>query len=426
MCQRNDGYLFREFSALQSIFMPIAPRKRGTAGFQPAESSAWFEPGNRLSTGLCSSRRSTPIGSLIKASLIGALIPLAGCMSLPAVRTAECGFAPGPAVTFSLDGKTAHARIDVLTYNIEGLPWPARRNRAPLLREIAQRLAAFRAGGSGPQIIVFQEVFSNAASRAVVSSGYQSLTAGPRAGSRQDPNTEGPLPGRRRIMRGEIRSNFLSSGLVTATDWPIISTSYRPFARGSCAGFDCLSNKGVLYAEIAIPGVPGTIDVFNTHMQARRASRVSEERHAPAHHRQTVELSQFVDSTGDPDRPTIVAGDFNMRNSDIRWDHFKRKVRMDNVHRFCADPTEECEVLQDWEHPDQWRRVQDKHFFAPGQVVKIRPVRAEGMFDDGPSGPVLSDHEGFRVIYELSWPADAQAVGLDCPARTATVGTPTP
>ncbi len=340
-------------------------------------------------------------------------------MSLPAVRTAECGFAPGPAITYSPDGQTAHAQIDVLTYNIEGLPWPARRNRAPFLREIAERLAAFRAQGKGPQIIVFQEVFSNAASRAVVDAGYQSITAGPRARSTQDPNTEGPLPGRSRITKGEIRTNFLSSGLVTVTDWPIVSTRYRPFARGSCAGFDCLSNKGVLHAEIAIPGVPGTIDVFNTHMQARRASRVSEERHAPAHHRQTAELSSFVDSTGDPDRPTIVAGDFNMRNSDIRWELFKRKITMDNVHRFCAEHADECAVLQDWDHPDQWRRVQDKHFFAAGEIVKIQPVQAEGMFDDGPSGPVLSDHEGFRVVYDLSWPANSPPVGHTCAPQTS-------
>lgn len=339
-------------------------------------------------------------------------------MSLPAVRTAQCGYAPGPAITYSSDGSTAYARIDVLTYNIEGLPWPARRNRGPFLREIAQRLAAFRAQGKGPQIVVFQEVFSNTAARAVVDSDYQSITAGPRARSRQDPNTEGPLPGNRRIARGEIRANFLSSGLVTATDWPIVSTRYRPFARGSCAGFDCLSNKGVLYAEIAIPGVPGTIDIFNTHMQARRASGVSAERHAPAHHRQTAELSNFVDSTGGDRRPTIVAGDFNMRNSDIRWDLFKRKVALDNVHRYCGDKQNGCEVLQDWEHPDQWRRVQDKHFFAPGEVVKIRPIRAEGMFDDGPSGPVLSDHEGFRVIYELSWQTNSPTAPGNCPAAT--------
>jgi hypothetical protein len=38
------------------------------------------------------------------------------------------------------------------------------------------------------------------------------------------------------------------------------------FARGSCAGFDCLSNKGLVFARIQVPGVPGTVDLFNTHI----------------------------------------------------------------------------------------------------------------------------------------------------------------
>lgn len=39
--------------------------------------------------------------------------------------------------------------------------------------------------------------------------------------------------------------------------------------------------------------------------------------------------------------------------------------------------------------------------------MKVRPIRVEGMFDGGPSGPVLSDHNGFRVVYEFSWPIAA-------------------
>lgn len=345
----------------------------------------------------------------------GLLLLAGGCMSLPAERIAECGWAPGPAIHTSADGGTAYAYIDVLTYNIEGLPWPARRNRTPYLEEIAQRLAAFRAQGEAPDIIVFQEVFSNAAARAVTASGYGSITSGPRAGSRQDANTEGSLPGRRRIARGEIRTNFTSSGLVIASDYPMITTAYRPFSRGSCAGFDCLSNKGASFAEIAIPGVPGTLSVVNTHMQSQGASGVSVERHAPAHQRQAAELARFAATNANPASPTIIAGDFNLRNSDIRFEHFTRKFPLQNVHQYCIEAPDRCEVLQDWEHPDQWRRVQNKHFFSSGDIVKIRPIRAKGMFDGGPSGPVLSDHNGFRVIYEFSWPAQTPAQQFTCP-----------
>jgi endonuclease/exonuclease/phosphatase family metal-dependent hydrolase len=346
---------------------------------------------------------------------LGGLALLGGCMSLPAERTVSCAEANRPAISISPDGRTAFTQIDVVTYNIEGLPAPVHGNRNPFLREIGQRLAAFRAQGQAPDIIVFQEVFSSAASRAIVDSGYSSIASGPSARSRQAPNTEGSLPGRRRILKGEVRANFLSSGLVIATDFPIVASNLQPYGRGSCAGFDCLANKGMLYAEIAIPGVPGTIDIFNTHMQAARASKVSTERHSEAHIRQANELSAFSQANGSLASPTIIAGDFNMRNSDVRYYNLTRRIPYESVHRFCIERPNECDVRQEWTHDDQWLRVQDKQLFLSGTWVKVRPVQAEGMFDGGTSGPVLSDHNGFRVVYQLSWPTKGAVPPPVCP-----------
>jgi endonuclease/exonuclease/phosphatase family metal-dependent hydrolase len=343
-----------------------------------------------------------------RLSALAALGLLGGCMSLPPESTVGCEEATRPAIRHSADGKTAYAEIDILTYNIEGLPWPARSGRGPYLEQIGERLAAFRSAGEGPDIVLFQEVFSNSASRAVQATGYRSVTSGPSARSRQAPNTQGSLPGNRQILRGEIRPNFLSSGLAIATDYPMVSTAYVPFARGSCAGFDCLSNKGVLFAELAIPGIPGTVDVFTTHMNAQGATGVSVERHAPAHARQTAELAEFVQTKGQLSNAMVVAGDFNMRNSDVRFYTFSRKVPLENVHRYCSENPTACDVRQEWPHDDQWRRVQNLHLFTSGDTVKVRPIRVEGMFDGGPSGPVLSDHNGFRVVYEFSWPVQQE------------------
>jgi hypothetical protein len=56
---------------------------------------------------------------------------LAGCVAtMPATRTIACSEPPAPPITYSRDG-IASTRIDVLTYNIEGLPFPARNNRGP-------------------------------------------------------------------------------------------------------------------------------------------------------------------------------------------------------------------------------------------------------------------------------------------------------
>ena len=340
---------------------------------------------------------------------------LGGCTALPAETNVDCVDATRPAIRLSADGAMAYTEIDVLTYNIEGLPFPARNNRGPQLREIARRLAEFRSSGDGPDIILFQEVFSKAAAQAVTDTGYRSVVTGPRTRTRRDPNTEGNLPGSRNIFRGEIGHTFTSAGLAIATDYPIMGAGYIPFAHRSCAGFDCLSNKGVLFAEIAIPGVPGVVDVFTTHMQSQGASRVIVERHAEAHRRQTNELASYVRSSSPQTDPLLIGGDFNMRNSDVRQYTFERTTAIGNVHRYCSENRAACDVRQDWDDEEQWRRVQNLHLFQSGDLVQIRPIRVEGMFDGGPSGPVLSDHNGFRVVYEISWPVSATALAPACP-----------
>jgi endonuclease/exonuclease/phosphatase family metal-dependent hydrolase len=347
--------------------------------------------------------------------LIGALALLVAGTSLPEARTVSCGDARRPVISTSFDGRTRFTRVDLLTYNIEGLPWPARKNRTPFLRQIGRRLSALRAKGQAPDIIVFQEAFSSAASQAILASGYPSIVTGPDRRAQKAPNEDGALPGKRRILKGEIRPNLYSSGLVIATDYPIVASNARPYARGSCAGYDCLSNKGMLFAEIAIPGVPGTIDVFTTHMQAQKASKVASDRYHEAHARQTNELSAFAQANGNLSSPTLIAGDFNMRNAEIRHYKFERKLPMESVHRFCTDRQNRCNVLQEWPNEDQFRRVQDMQFFLSGDLVKIRPITVEGMFDGGPSGPVLSDHDGFRVVYELSWPVQGDLPAPACP-----------
>jgi endonuclease/exonuclease/phosphatase family metal-dependent hydrolase len=360
---------------------------------------------------------------------VAALCLLGGCTALPPETKVDCVDAARPAIRYSADGATAHTEIDVLTYNIEGLPFPARNNRGPDLREIARRLAEFRASGDGPDIVLFQEVFSTDAARTVTDSGYRSVATGPRTRTERDPNSEGALPGRRNIFRGEIGRTFTSAGLAIATDYPIMGAGYIPYARQSCAGFDCLSNKGVLFAEVAIPGVPGLIDVYTTHMQSQGSSRVIVERHAEAHRRQMNELAAYVRSSSPLTDPILIGGDFNMRNSDVRHYTFDRVTAdtpsstptspVGNVHRYCSEHRDTCDVRQDW-NEDQWFRVQNLHLFQSGNVVTVRPIRVEGMFDGGPSGPVLSDHNGFRVVYELSWPVAETTLQPTCPYAPST------
>ncbi len=339
----------------------------------------------------------------MRAAAAALLVPLlAGCVSLPAARNIGCGEAKRPAI--QIDNGEASTRISVLTYNVEGLPKPARRGRAGSLRKIGEQLAALRASGKAPDIVMFQEVFSRPARRAITASGYPSLSPGPSYAERRPSRWQG-LPGRPKIHRGEIGLKFLSSGLVIAADYPILAADRQPFARGSCAGYDCLANKGVQFARVAIPGVPGSIDLFNTHMNAMRAARVAPRRYHAAHRKQVVEIADFIQRMADPAMPTIFGGDFNMRGSETRFSEFSRHKSLELVHRYCTERSEACDVRMSWDGDEPWMDTQDLQLFLAGEGVSIRPVRVEAMFDGGAGGPALSDHDGFLVTYELRWPA---------------------
>ena len=342
---------------------------------------------------------------------LGVAAVLSGCGSLPApFRVMSCAAAPPPVLTPGVDG-TVSARLSVLTYNIEGLGWPARSGRSAELREIGARLAAMRRAGTVPDVILFQEAFSDAARRAVDAADYPAMVPGPARTTGTRPATRKSLPGRAQLARGEIGLKVMGSGLVIASRYPILADAGQAYGRRSCAGFDCLANKGVMGAAIAVPGVPAPVYVYNTHMNARGASGVSPARNLAAHNRQAEEASAFLADTLDPAAPVVFGGDFNMRHSLERWDHFTRYRSLDLVHEVCAEERSDCDVRMSWDGDEPWMDTQDLQFFGTGRDVMIRPIRVEAMFDGGPSGPRLSDHDGFLVTYELRWPAATPASG---------------
>ena len=339
---------------------------------------------------------------------------LAGCASLPAERFGACEPAPRPPIAVGPDG-VARTRVSVLTYNVEGLSWPARSGRGEQLREIADRLEAMRAAGEAPDIILFQEAFSSAASQALGTLSWPHLVAGPRRTEPQPPRESDRLPGPRRPRQGEIGLKATTGGLVIVSEFPIVRRDSRPFPRGSCAGRDCLANKGMLFAEVAIPGVPMTLDLLNTHMNSQRASRVPERRHLAAHRAQARALSNYLLEVGDLTGPLVFGGDFNMRHSEARFAEFQRLQPLEIVHRWCADPGNGCEVEMSWDGDAPWMDTHDLQLFWSNGRVAIRPVRVEAMFD-GAAQPRLSDHHGFLVTYELSWPAERTLPAGPCPA----------
>lgn len=302
----------------------------------------------------------------------------------------------------SPDGRTASTTLDVLTYNLEGVP--RRKGRKAELREIGELLNALRKSGEGPDVILFQERFRKSARKAVAAAGYAAVVAGPSRTQRRTLPRWGERRGHK-LRRGEWGLKLASSGLAIASAYPIEDPVSEPYSNRACAGLDCLSNKGALTASLRIPGVPEPLQVFNTHMNAQRASRVGQARFTAAHHAQVRELADFIAAEHNPQRPVILGGDFNMRHSEVRYELFKASQPFQLVHQACQVKGSGCKVEMSWDGDAPWLDTQDLQLFGDGAQVKVRPVRVRAIFDGRADSPRLSDHDGFLVTYELSWPA---------------------
>lgn len=343
---------------------------------------------------------------LLRALPFCAALLASGCNTMaPPVAQVACTATQQPRVALSADGRSATTTLSVLTFNIEGLSWPARSGRKLSLEEIGRHLARMRAAGTAPDVVLFQEMFSDAAKRAVASAGYPALDSGPRRTTRARGSTKERLPGNSSLKRGEIGIHVFGSGLAIASRYAIVDTERRAYGRKSCAGFDCLSNKGIALARIDVPGVPTLIDVYDTHMNSRGASGAPAARNLAAHDRQALEASEFIDRTHDDATPVIFGGDFNMRHSEPRWENFSRYQSLNLVHRTCSHPGSGCDVQMSWDGDEPWMDTQDLQFYWNGQGVEIRPIRVQALFDGRPDSPQLSDHDGFLVTYELRWKA---------------------
>ena len=334
--------------------------------------------------------------------VVGLASVAASCGTPPPHRVMAC-HAPPSVVTQASNAGRSHATLSVLTYNIEGLAWPARTGRSPALHAIGEQFAALRQSGAAPDVVMVQEMFSGPAKAAVAATGYPAIVSGPRRSTASQPTGLAPLPGKARLKRGELGLRFMGSGLAIASRYPIIDSDLRAYGKRSCAGFDCLANKGILLARISIPGVPTPVDLYDTHLNARRASRAPAERNLAAHDRQTAEAAEFMAQTSRAGHPIIFGGDFNMRRSPERWDNFSRYHALRLVHQACMARGSGCDVKMSWDGDAPWMDTQDLQFFASGDRVDVSPIRVEAMFDGSPTSPKLSDHDGFLVTYQLSW-----------------------
>lgn len=308
-------------------------------------------------------------------------------------------------------GPTGAASLSVLTYNVEGLPWPARSGRGRDLDAMAARLLQLRATGRQPHVIVLQEAFTAKAKDVAKNAGYRYLADGPGrddAGVAASTAEDIAFAAAGSRTTGEGLGKWSDSGLRIASDYPIVAVRRMPFPAYACAGFDCLANKGVLIAYVAIPGAAGPVAIVATHLNSRHSSHVDDARSLYAYRRQLDAMSDFLARNLAPAAPVVMAGDFNagsalarrsyLVSSAVRW---RKDGPVEAALDHCLQSKNACALSEQADLRYSLKRGRDWQFFAPGATARLVPASMAAPFGRGADGTMLSDHVGYVVVYRL-------------------------
>lgn len=296
--------------------------------------------------------------------------------------------------------------LSVLSYNVHGLPWPIAKHRPEELRRIGETLAAMRARGQEPNIVLLQEAFTDHAKRISQIAGYPYAVTGPTRGDRL--RVAGDDQQRQFVehdhrFHGEHDGRFEDSGLLVLSDYPIVDVKRMAYPRYACAGYDCLANKGVVMVRVAVPGSPDPVDVIDTHMNSRGASGVISARSDLAYDWEAQSLRSFVAANIPPDAPAIVAGDLNVgkiarRLSDVTSNGGVLPGGVDAVRSAVvggADNPDAGSTLAIARHNKDWM------FGRSGARTELSLKQVTVPFGRDAKGHMLSDHMGYIATYRV-------------------------
>ena len=319
---------------------------------------------------------------------------------IPEPKTEETPPAP-----FQPIGPIRPVEFSVMTYNVEGLPWPVRSGRGSKLKDIGRQLAALREKGLEPDVVLLQEGFRDEVDDLIELSGYPYVAKGPRKKQRDGSQlTQEDKPHYKRVKyrrKGEGWGKWGSSGLWVLSNHPI--NWVKSHAYHYCAGLDCLANKGVMLVSLDVPGLPVPVEIADTHLNSKGASGVPRNRNRTAHHLQAAELGQFMQTDRTPGAPLIVGGDFNVMHAPDRYDYVMQRYPFEVVSQVCFKMPNSCDAKISADGDAPWLDTQDLIGFKQGDKVAIRPIQVEARFDGSATGgPVLSDHDAYEVTFRLT------------------------
>jgi endonuclease/exonuclease/phosphatase family metal-dependent hydrolase len=254
----------------------------------------------------------------VKRSTIG-IVAIAAALALAGGRGAADAPISRGIVTASATPADP-GEISILSYNVEGLPWPLASGRTEAAGEIAGRLADLRLTGHQPGIVAVQEAFGVPAKEIGRRAGYHYAAFGP---AEAEQGATASTAGDRRFAAaasfwsGETLGRFADSGLAIFSDYPILWTRRLAFPDFACAGYDCLANKGVLAVALKVPGSARPLVVIDTPLNSRSASGVPDARSFYAYSRQVDALGAVVAEARDAG-DVVVMGDFNVGSAKPR------------------------------------------------------------------------------------------------------------
>lgn len=305
--------------------------------------------------------------------------------------------------------------LSVLTYNVEGLPAPFAFGRAKAAGEIAARLKALREVGQQPHVVVLQEAFG-AAQRAIgAKAGYRYIVFGPDRDLKNDEMEtaeDRAFAKGARLLKGETLGKWSGSGLAILSDYPIVSVKRAAFPAYACAGYDCIANKGVMLATIAVPGSAAPVAVIATHMNSKDASGVAKARWNGAFERQVQTIGAFLRANLAADTPYIFAGDTNIGKSPIRRAAleamFAALPRTGGAYPVrtalgtCLETGSACALSAPDEARKSFARNKDWQVYAAGAATALSPTAIGVPFGHDATGRMLSDHIGYTAFYRLA------------------------
>lgn len=84
-----------------------------------------------------------------------------------------------------------------------------------------------------------------------------------------------------------------------------------------------------------------------------------------------------------------------MRRASSRLEHFTYRKPYHIVRHYCTVIVDTCDIRMSWDGDEPWLDTQDLQGFDDGTHIKVRPVRAEALFDGPETGGALADHDGY-------------------------------